>query len=67
VLGQTAFIKVPEGWQQGKFKTKTGYLFFTALGPIEHQNVVLLSSPFHQCLNRLRTSFLSVKETQKRS
>jgi hypothetical protein len=35
VLGQTAFIKVPEGWQQGKFKTKTGYLFFTALGPIE--------------------------------
>jgi hypothetical protein len=35
LLGQTAFIKVPEGWQQGKFKTKTGYLFFSALGPIE--------------------------------
>ncbi len=35
VLGETALIKVPEGWQQGKFKTKTGYLFFTALGPIE--------------------------------
>ena len=35
VLGQTAFIKVPEGWQQGQFKTKTGYLFFTALGPME--------------------------------
>ena len=35
VLGQTAFIKVPENWQQGKFKTKTGYLFFTALGPME--------------------------------
>ena len=35
VLGQTALIKVPEGWQQGKFKTKTGYLFFTALGPVE--------------------------------
>ena len=35
VLGQAAFIKVPEGWQQGKFKTKTGYLFFSALGPME--------------------------------
>lgn len=35
VLGETAFIKVPEGWQQGKFKTKTGYLFFSALGPME--------------------------------
>jgi hypothetical protein len=35
LLGQTAFIKVPEGWQQGKFKTKTGYLFFSALGPLE--------------------------------
>lgn len=35
VLGQTAFIKVPEGWQQGKFRTKTGYLFFSILGPLE--------------------------------
>ena len=35
ILGETALIKVPEGWQQGKFKTKTGYLFFTALGPME--------------------------------
>ncbi len=35
VLGQTAFIKVPEGWQQGKFKTKTGYLFFSLFGPME--------------------------------
>ena len=35
VLGETAFIKVPEGWQQGTFKTKTGYLFFSALGPME--------------------------------
>ena len=39
VLGQTAFIKVPEGWQQGKFKTKTGYLFFTALGRMERTRV----------------------------
>jgi hypothetical protein len=35
VLGETALIKVPEGWKHGRLQTKTGYLFFSGIGPIE--------------------------------